>query len=171
MVFDVLDEAFHLVVGSLASFDDSAFEVQVLSRQRMVEVNRHFIVADAHHASQEAVAVFVLQRYHCSLEDVFVVEVVVYREDGLVQIHYPFGLVGAVSLVALYHEIELVARVQVPDGFLESLDSHSEACQKCERFLLRGGLFEHSLALVVGVELVVSYDIPMCCLFHCCLVL
>ena len=60
MVFDVLDEAFHLVVGSLASFDDSAFEVQVLSRQRVVEVNRHFIVADAHHASQESVAVFVL---------------------------------------------------------------------------------------------------------------
>lgn len=59
--------------------------MQVLACERMIEVNNHLILLYLDHLAKETVSVRILEGNYRALENVFMVEVIVYGEYALVQ--------------------------------------------------------------------------------------
>ena len=71
----VLHHVVNLFLGSLTILQHGAFEIERLASQRVVEIHLHLLFANLQHATIEALALLVLQRYDGILIDVLVVEV------------------------------------------------------------------------------------------------
>ena len=166
VLFDVLDEALHLTVGSDARLNDLSFKSQVLTSQRVVQVHFHLIVSDVHYASEETVAVLVLQRHNSILVDVLVVEMVVDGEDALVDVDDALSHILAIGFLLRQRKLEVVAHFQFQGFFLEGIQRHAESRQEAERFLFRSRFNHFVFTILCGVQFVAHHDVLMLYLIH-----
>ena len=116
----MIEHGLYLVLCCLAVLDDVSLEVEALASERMVEVNSDLIASDLEDCGDEEVAVLVLQRHLCSLEDVLAVEMSVYGEHLLVEIEHTLCHVLAESVLLVQLEVELLAEFKVFKTLLKS---------------------------------------------------
>ena len=105
----MIEHGLYLILCCLAVLDDVSLEVEALASERMVEVNSYLVASDLEDCGDEEVAVLVLQRHLCTLEDVLAVEMSVYGEHILVEIEHTLCNVLAKSMLLVQIEVELLA--------------------------------------------------------------
>ena len=98
VMFNVVDEALHLLFSGIACFKDFTLESQFFSSQRVVEVHLHLLIVHFKDLSEEVVSVFVLQWDDGILKDMLVVEVSVDGEDIAVDVYDVSYVIVTVSL-------------------------------------------------------------------------
>ena len=93
-------QAFYLLVGSIAHFDDVSFENQVLAGVWVVQVEHHLVISDFAYIGIESVAFLVVQHDDVTREDVFAIEVAVrVAEHRFRNLTYTVFVAFAVCLV------------------------------------------------------------------------
>ena len=108
----LLDEGVDLVVSSRTVLYHLAREVQHLSCQRVVRVNRHAVSFHLSYSGREAVLLGVSQGDDGSGEDVLSVKLAVDHEDIAHQFVDALGIVVAESLGGCQREVKLRALFQ-----------------------------------------------------------
>ena len=132
----MIEHGLYLVLCCLAVLDDVSLEVEALASERMVEVNSDLIASDLEDCGDEEVAVLVLQRHLCSLEDVLAVEMSVYGEHLLVEIEHTLCHVLAESVLLVQLEVELLATCETFQLLLKGVQSCAETCDEHEGLFL-----------------------------------
>ena len=102
----------------------------------MVEVNSNLIASDFEDCGDEEVAVLVLQRHLCTLEDVLAVEMSVYGEHLLVEIEHTLCHVLAESMLLVQLEVELLATCETFQLLLKGVQSCAETGDEHEGLFL-----------------------------------
>jgi hypothetical protein len=104
----VLHHVVYLFLGSFAVLQHSAFEIECLASQWVVEVHLHLLFANLQHATVEALALLVLQGYDGILIDVLVVEVSVDAEHIAIEVEDVFLVILAIALLLAQGELEVL---------------------------------------------------------------
>lgn len=140
--------------------------MQVLASERMIEVNDHLILLYLDHLAKETVSVRILEGNYRALENVFMVEVIVYGEYALVHIYDAFSLIFAVSLVLRDGEIEVIAHCERFDGILKVFQRYAHSTHKVKRLVGFSSLYEMLLIAVQNVKFIADGDILVLDIIH-----
>ena len=95
----VLHQVGYLLVGGGAVLEDSTFEVECLTGQRVVQVYLHFLFANFYDTSVETLAFFVLQGNDSVFINMLVIEMSVDAEHFAVKVEYEVVVIVTISLV------------------------------------------------------------------------
>lgn len=161
----MVEQSLDFVVCSFAVLDNVALEVELVASEWVVEVYLHLVSTDFHNLCDEEVAILVLERNLCSLEDVLAVEVSVNGEHLLVQFNYSLRIVFAKRLVFVQFEVKLLTASQILQDIFESVKSSAKASDEYERLLLSGFLYEVTFAILVDSEKLIVCSNKFVCLF------
>ena len=138
----MIEHGLYLILCCLAVLDDVSLEVETLASERMVEVNSDLIASDLEDCGDEEVAVLVLQRHLCTLEDVLAVEMSVYGEHLFVKIEHTLCHMLAESVLLVQLEVELLATCETFQLLLKGVQSCAETGDEHEGLFLRSFLYE-----------------------------
>ena len=133
---EMIEHGLYLILCCLAVLDNVSLEVEALASERMVEVNSYLIASDLEDCGDEEVAVLVLQRHLCTLEDVLAVEMSVYGEHLLVEIEHTLCHVLTESVILVQLEVELLATCETFQLLLKGVQSCAETGDEHEGLFL-----------------------------------
>lgn len=151
----------YFFLRGLTVHENLAAERDVHASQGMVEVNPHALIAHAHHATYETVAILVEQRYDGVFVHVGGVEHAVFHEMILGNVEDHVVAPVAIGMVLADGELEVFAVAILRDVFLESVESHAKARVELQRVALRGFLNQLKAVAVVYEKLVVCFYVPV----------
>ena len=151
----------YFFLRGLTVHENLAAERDVHAGQGMVEVNPHALIAHAHHATYETVAILVEQRYDGVFVHVGGVEHAVFHEMILGNVEDHVVAPVAIGMVLADGELEVFAVAILRDVFLESVESHAKARVELQRVALRGFLNQLQTVAVVYEKLVVCFYVPV----------
>ena len=151
----------YFFLRGLTVHENLAAERDVHAGQGMVEVNPHALIAHAHHATYETVAILVEQRYDGVFVYVGGVEHAVFHEMILGNVEDHVVAPVAIGMVLADGELEVFAVAILRDVFLESVESHAKARVELQRVALRGFLNQLKAVAVVYEKLVVCFYVPV----------
>ena len=151
----------YFFLRGLTVHENLAAERDVHAGQGMVEVNPHDLIAHAHHATYETVAILVEQRYDGVFVHVGGVEHAVFHEMILGNVEDHVVAPVAIGMVLADGELEVFAVAILRDVFLESVESHAKARVELQRVALRGFLNQLQTVAVVYEKLVVCFYVPV----------
>ena len=129
----VSHQVFYLFGCSLAVFQYSAFESEILASQRVVQVYFHFLFANFYDTSIETLTLFVLQGNDSVFIDMLVVEMPVNAEHIAVKVEYKVVVIVAISLLLGDGEIKSGSLLQVNHLLFKGVKGNSESGYKLER--------------------------------------
>jgi hypothetical protein len=104
----VLHHVVYLLFGGLTILQHSAFEIECLASQWVVEVHLYLLFGNLQHATVEALTLLVLQRYDGILVDMLVVEVSVDAEHIAIEVEDIFLVILAIALLLAQGELEVL---------------------------------------------------------------
>lgn len=151
----------YFFLRGLTVHENLAAERDVHAGQGMVEVNPHALIAHAHHATYETVAILIEQRYDGVFVHVGGVEHAVFHEMILGNVEDHVVAPVAIGMVLADGELEVFAVAILRDVFLESVESHAKARVELQRVALRGFLNQLKAVAVVYEKLVVCFYVPV----------
>ena len=123
----VLHHVVYLFLGSFAVLQHSAFEIECLASQWVIEVHLYLLFANLQHATVEALALLVLQGYDGILIDVLVVEVSVDAEHIAIEVEDVFLVILAIALLLAQGELEVLTLLCGNHLLLELIEGETKA--------------------------------------------
>ena len=163
-----VDQTLYFRIGSIAHLHHVSLEMQVLTGQRVIQVNNHFVGLYFEHNALKTITVAVHQGQHgTGIYHIFV-KMSVHAEHLFVKLYHVFIHVRAVSIVYFQLKVKSIAGSQCADFLFKRVERHTHAGDKLERMLSRSFLYQFvNTFFVVAIEFVCHGDILVGSLFHC----
>ena len=127
-----LDGLVDLLLCGVAVLANGTSEVECLTSQRVVGVNRHTVFLHLHDLGHELMVLSVCQGDHGIGVDIVVVEMTIDREHLTIDLMHALRLVGSKGLCWLEHEIEAVALCVLYHLLLERIEGDAKTSDKLE---------------------------------------
>ena len=126
----VLHHVVNLFLGSLAVLQHSAFEIERLTCQWVVEVHFYLLFTNFQYATIEALALFVLQGNDGILIDMLVVEVSVDAEHVAVEVEDILVMIFSIALFLAQRKLKVLAFLSGNHLLLELVEGKTKACDE-----------------------------------------
>ena len=126
----VLHHVVNLFLGSLAVLQHSAFEIERLTGQWVVEVHLYLLFTNFQYATIEALALFVLQGNDGILIDMLVVEVSVDAEHVAVEVEDVLVMIFSIALFLAQRKLKVLAFLSGNHLLLELVEGKTKACDE-----------------------------------------
>ena len=132
----------------------------------MVEVHLHLLVVQTEHATEEVVAVLILQGYDGILEDMFMIKMTVDAEHFAVKIQYVCRINVAISLVLSKFKTERFILCQTCHLGFKGIERYAKTAYKLERASVCGFLHQFLLSIFHRVQFVCHGNVLVLCFIH-----